>query len=78
MPNKNWIVTTSDERPLKEVVSDLEKAGFTIGKVNDQIQSVTGSAAADALDRLRSITGVIDVSPDEPIDIGPPGSSDTW
>lgn len=75
---KNWIITTSEERPIKDVVKDLERAGFTTGTVNDEIQSVSGTADQDAADKLRRVAGVVDVSPDEPIDIGPPGSPDTW
>jgi predicted CoA-binding protein len=78
MPNKTWIITTSADRPIKDVAKDLEDAGFSVGNVNDEIQSITGAASEAALDKLRSISGVVDVSPDEPIDVGPPGSPDTW
>lgn len=76
--NKNWIVTTSPDRPIKTIAKDLEKAGFSVGKVNGEIQSISGAAGEDVVKKLRSISGVVDVSADEPIDIGPPDSSDTW
>ncbi|HLG57914.1 MAG TPA: hypothetical protein VI485_21390 [Vicinamibacterales bacterium] len=79
MPDaKNWIVTTSEDRPLSEITSDLKKAGFVVGEVLDAIGSITGTADDHAVKQVRSIPGVVDVSPDAPIDIGPPGSKDTW
>jgi hypothetical protein len=77
MPNKHWIITASEDRPLRDIVKDLEGAGLTVGEINDEIQSVTGSAAEEAAEKMRAVKGVVDVTPDEPIDIGPPGS-DTW
>jgi len=76
--SKNWIVTTSPDRPIKTIAKDLEKAGFSIGHVNGEIQSISGAAGDHIVKKLRSISGVVDVSADEPIDIGPPDSSDTW
>jgi hypothetical protein len=75
---KRWIITTSDERPLKEVSDELAKAGFVVGDVMDAIGSITGTADDETAGKARSIQGVTDVSPDTPIDIGPPGSSETW
>lgn len=76
--NKNWIVTTSADRPIREIAEDLKKAGFTVSNVNDEIQSISGSAADTVARKLRSIAGVVDVSADAPIDVGRPGSPDTW
>ena len=76
--NKGWIVTTSSDRAIKDIASDLRKAGFSVGHVLEEIGSITGAAAADTITRLRSIPGVVDVSPDRPVDIGPPDSGDTW
>jgi hypothetical protein len=75
---RSWIVTTSPDRPIQEIAKDLRDAGFTIGAVNDEIQSITGSAGEDTAGKARSVKGVVDVVPDEPIDIGPPGSPDSW
>jgi len=75
---KHWIVTTSEDRPLSEITSDLKKAGFLVGEVLDAIGSITGVADEGAVRQMRSIPGVIAVEPDTPIDIGPPGSPDTW
>jgi hypothetical protein len=76
--NTTWIVTTSSERPIKDIAKDLTEAGFTVANVNDEIQSITGAARGASVEKLRKVSGVVDVSPDEPIDIGPPGSPDTW
>jgi hypothetical protein len=76
--DRNWIVTTSSDRPIKDIVKDLEAAGLSVAHVNDEIQSITGAAAQEKAGRLRAIKGVVDVSPDEPVDIGPPDSSETW
>jgi hypothetical protein len=75
---KGWIVTMSHERPIKEVAKDLSDAGFAVHDVLEEIGSIIGAAADDVASKLRSIPGVLDVSPDRPIDIGPPGSPDTW
>jgi hypothetical protein len=75
---KGWIVTTSADRPIHEITKDLKAAGFAVGQVLEEIGSITGAAGADALEKLRSIRGVVDVSPDTPVDIGPPDSPHTW
>jgi hypothetical protein len=75
---RGWIVTTSSERAIKDIASDLKKAGFSVGHVLEEIGSITGAAAEDTVTKLRSIPGVVDVSPDRSISIGPPDSGDTW
>lgn len=73
MPDKKgWVVLTSDDRPIAEIVQDLKRAGFVVGEVLDEIGSITGRADPAAVQRIRAIPGVIDVSPDLDIDIGPP------
>ena len=76
--NKSWIVTTSGERPMDAITNDLKEAGFTVGNVLEEVGSITGAAAEETVSKLRSIAGVVDVSPDAPVDIGPPDSPDTW
>jgi hypothetical protein len=70
--NKGWIVTTSTDRPIRDIAKDLEKAGFSVGQVNEEISSISGAAADDTARNVRSISGVVDISEDLPIDIGPP------
>ncbi len=76
--NRGWIITTSSERAIKDIASDLKKAGFSVGHVLEEIGSITGAAAEDTVTKLRSIPGVVDVSPDRSINIGPPDSNKTW
>jgi len=75
---KTWIVTTSADRAIGDIRKDLEAAGFSVGQVNEEINSISGDAGDEAIQKVRTIAGVVDVSPDMPIDIGPPGSPETW
>ena len=74
----SWVVTLSDRRPLAAVRKDIEKAGFSIDQALEAIGVITGSCDEATASKVRSIDGVDDVSPDQRIDIGPPGGSDTW
>ena len=68
------VITVSGDRPIHEVANDLRAAGFDVDQVLESIGSVTGSAHPKNAKRLRSVPGVLDVSPDHPADIGPPGA----
>jgi len=68
------VVTISGDRPIHEVAKDLKAAGLEVDQVLESIGSVTGSAHPDTSKRLKRIPGVADVSPDHPVDIGPPGA----
>jgi hypothetical protein len=76
--NKTWIITTSGERSTKDVAKDLKAKGFAVDQVLDEIGAITGEADDALVAKLRGIDGVSDVSPDAPIDIGPPDSPTTW
>jgi hypothetical protein len=72
MPGKKkelWIVTVSDERPIKKVAADLRAAGFDVDQILEEVGTITGSAAPDKVPQLRKIQGVMDVSPDYPVKI---------
>ncbi|MDP9194352.1 MAG: hypothetical protein M3P06_21860 [Acidobacteriota bacterium] len=75
---KTWVVTTSGDRPLKDVAKDLRKSGFKVDEVLDEIGCITGKGGEDVVKNARKVKGVADVSANAPIDIGPPNSSDTW
>jgi hypothetical protein len=75
---KRWIVTTSPKRPIGDVKKKLTKAGFSVDQVLGEIGSITGTASDDVVKRVRSLDGVVDVSPDHEIDIGPPDEPVTW
>ncbi len=77
MPNQSkqsLVITTSGDRSIHEVAADLRAAGFDVQQVLEQIGSITGSAHPGALEKLRGVEGVADVSADLPINIGPPGA----
>lgn len=76
--SKGWIVTTSGERPAKDVAKDLKEKGFTVDQVLDEIGAITGAADESVVSKLRAIRGVADVSPEGDIDIGPPDAPVTW
>jgi hypothetical protein len=77
-PKKTWVVTTSSDRPISEIAKDLSAAGFTIDQRLDQIGVLTGKSDDQVVKKVRGIRGVADVSPDSPVNIGPPNSRDTW
>ncbi len=72
-----WMVTVSDSDRIHAIAKQLETHGFTIDEVFDQIGSLTGSATEAAAERVRSVDGVVDVSPLPTIDVGPPDASVT-
>lgn len=78
MAADKWVVTTTGDRDLSDVVGDARAAGFTVDEILDAIGVVTGTAGNDVATALRAIPGVADVSPDQPIDIGQPEADETW
>ncbi len=68
------VITVSGDRPIHEVADDLRAAGLDVDQVLESIGSVTGFAHPKNAARLRGVPGVVDVSPDHPADIGPPGA----
>jgi 3-hydroxyisobutyrate dehydrogenase-like beta-hydroxyacid dehydrogenase len=72
--NQRVVITLSGDRPIREVAADLRAAGLDVDHVLEAIGSVTGSSHSRNMKRLRQVRGVADVSPDHPVDIGPPGA----
>lgn len=73
--NKKWVITTSGDRPLKEVTKRLVEKGFAVDQVLDAIGCITGAATEEVAEKARAVPGVADVSPEPPtIYIGPPDS----
>jgi hypothetical protein len=68
------IVTLSGDRGIDAVSRDLRRAGLTIDHVLEPTGIVTGTALPGSDEKLRQVKGVADVSPDHPVDIGPPDS----
>ena len=65
---KEWVVSTSQDRPLAEIEKDLAKAGASIvqGKRFTEIGVVYVEQDESSIDKLRAIPGVVDVSPEGP------------
>lgn len=73
-----WIVTISSDQSINEIASRLSAEGLTIRDVLEELGCITGSADIATADRLKHIQGVVDIAPDIQIDMGPPGSDETW
>ena len=71
---QSLVITTSGDRSIHDVANDLRAAGLEVDQVLEFTGTVTGSGHPQIAERLRSVPGVADVSPDHPIDIGPPGA----
>lgn len=78
MSSSNWVVTTSGEKPLREVAKALERKGFEVAQVLEEVGCITGSASNEVAQEVRAVAGVADVAPEQPIDIGPPDAPVTW
>lgn len=76
--SKNWIVTTSGDRPLSDIKKDLTSKGFAVVQVLDEIGCIIGDGSDATAKRLRAVPGVADVSPNAPVNIGPPDTNVTW
>jgi len=65
---KEWVVSTSESRPLAEIEKDLAKAGASVvqGKRFAEIGVVYVKHDERSVDKLRAIPGVVDVSPEGP------------
>ncbi|CAH1044332.1 MULTISPECIES: hypothetical protein [Halomonadaceae] len=73
-----WIVTISSDQSIKEIATRLSEEGLTIRDVLEEIGCITGSADTATADRLKGIEGVVDIAPDIQVEVGPPGSEETW
>lgn len=79
MPNiALWIITISDDQSINDIATRLSAEGLTIRDVLEEIGCITGSADDVTAERLKKVKGVVDIAPDRQIDIGPPGSEETW
>lgn len=70
--NKDWVVTTSGERPVEEVAKDLRKKGLKVDYVLEAIGQITGAGPDGIAAKLRKVKGVADVSANVGADVGPP------
>ena len=75
---KQWVVTTSGDRPLEEVAKELKKHGFKVSQLLSEIGLITGEAGDEVVAKARKVKGVSDVSANVGADVGPPDGKDTW
>ena len=75
---QSLIVTVSKDHNINNGARDLKAAGLEVEEKLDAVGIVTGKAHAKSVGRLRKVRGVIDVSPDHEVDVGPPGAPITW
>ena len=68
------VVTVSADHAMGDVVKGLKAAGLKVDQVLDAINVVTGTSQIKSLEKLRRIVGVVDVSSDHDVNIGPPGA----
>ncbi|TVP46641.1 MAG: hypothetical protein EA345_12455 [Halomonas sp.] len=73
-----WIVTVSSDQPIREMATHLSAEGLAVKDVLEEVGCITGSADTATADRLKKIKGVLDIAPDIQINMGPPGSEETW
>jgi hypothetical protein len=71
---KTWIVTISGERPIQAVTNDLKNAGLDVHDILPYVGGVVGYASDHVAKRLKTISGVSDVSVEHTVEIGPPGA----
>src|SRR6516225_8767113 len=75
---QSLIVTVSKNHNINNVARDLKAAGLEVEEKLDAVGIVTGKAHAKSVGRLRKVRGVVDVSPDHEVNIGPPDAPISW
>ncbi len=78
MTSKRWIITASDKHPITEIRRNLETHGLCIDSALEEIGVFVVKGSAAAAKRAKKVAGVIDISPEDVVDVGPPGSGNTW
>lgn len=79
MPDKKqWVVVTTGEHPLEHVSKELEKKGFTIDSKLEAIGQIVGSGTEQMKEAALKLKGISSIEPSQDINIGPPGSDQTW
>ena len=73
-----WVVTISSDRPVSQIQQDLAAAGCSVKNILAEIGVIIADCDSNAVQAVRQISGVVDVSPDQTINLGPPDSPVTW
>lgn len=69
--HQTWLVSVDLQADVASVARMLSERGFKLKEVHSEISCITGVASEEDIPSLRKITGVLDISPDVPIDVGP-------
>ncbi len=74
------VVMTSGDRHIDDVEKELTDNGFVVEEVLGELGFITGEVPdKDVVHRLKAIKGVSDISEEPPpVNVGPPGQSETW
>lgn len=75
---KLWIITISSDQSITDIAARLKAEGMTIRDLLEDIGCIIGAADNATAQRLKHIEGVVDIAPDMQIEIGQPGSDETW
>jgi hypothetical protein len=62
--DKKWIITVSKDRLINEVSVDLVKIGLKDVQTLPLIRVITGSADETTANKIRNMSGVVDVEPE--------------
>ena len=74
---QTWVVTMAPKTPLGPLKAALEKTGLTVDQVLEAIEMVIVHGGEAQAKQARTITGVIGIVKDLPVDIGPPDAEDS-
>jgi len=75
---KRWVVTTSGNQSLSDIHKTLVDSGFKVDQVLTEIGLITGVAEDEVVNKVRQVAGVVDVSPEQSVNLDPPDSPTTW
>lgn len=74
---KRWVVTTSGNQSLSDIHKKLVDGGFKVDQVLTEIGVITGAAEDGVAEKVRQVTGVVDVSEELTVTLPPPDSEVT-
>lgn len=73
-----WLVTVDLDKSIQEIRGQLESEGFVVDNLLADVGCITGQANQETVNRSRQIAGILDISPDVPIQLPPPDEQETW
>jgi hypothetical protein len=69
--HQNWLVTVDPQVDIARVSRVLSQSGFQVKQILSEVSCITGSAPGGKIPLFRKITGVVNISADFPVDLGP-------